>query len=141
MKNAFTLFSSTFFLLLGGCVATSSSTTVEKSGSEYKVTVNSLVLDNHIRVTERSASRPDGLLKAQVRGKNMKAKDIQFEYRFIWLDADGMRIDTGMSIWKPLLLSGKEDAFMVGIAPTPQAVDFLLGVRFLQSSTRWQGEE
>lgn len=123
-------------VLAGGCFS-STSTTVEKMGEAYRVVAHSLLLNNHIQVIERSTRRTNGLLEAQVRGQNMKGKDIQFEYRFIWLDADGMRLDTEMSTWKPLALSGKEVAFMTGIAPTPDATDFLMAVRFSQQSTRW----
>ncbi len=119
-----------------GCVS-SAPTTVEKQGSEYTVIANSMMLDNHIRVVERSARLVNGLLEAQVRGQNIKNKDVQFEYRFVWLDADGIRIDTQMTTWKPLALHAKEVAMMNGMAPTPEATDFLMDVRFAQQSTRW----
>lgn len=122
--------------LAGGCVS-SAPTTVEKQGAEYKVTANSLVLNNHIRVVERSTRLVNGLLEAQVRGQNVKGKDVQFEYRFVWLDKDGVRIDTGMTVWKPLGLHAKEVALMTGLASSPEAVDFLMAVRFAQQSNRW----
>ncbi len=122
--------------LMGGC-ASSASTNVEKRGGEYSVTANSLLLNNHIRVLERSTRLTNGLLEAQVRGQNIKGRDIQFEYRFIWLDKDGIRIDTDMTTWKPLPLHAKEIALMTGIAPTPEATDFLMAVRFAQKSSRW----
>jgi uncharacterized protein YcfL len=118
-------------LLAGGCFTTSP-TTVEKRGAEYKVTVNSFMFHNFIRVVERSTRRTHGLLEAQVRGQNVKHKDIQYEYRFVWLDQDGIRLDTQMSIWKPLALHPKEVALMTGIAPSPDATDFLMSVRFAQ---------
>ena len=124
-------------MVLGcGCLS-SAPTTVEKRGSEYKVVANSLLLNNHIRLVERSTRKVNGLLEAQVRGQNVKGKDVQFEYRFVWLDKDGVRLDTEMTTWKPLALHADEVAFMTGIAPTPEAVDFLLAVRFAQQTTRW----
>ena len=122
--------------LVGGCLS-SAPTTVEKQGAEYKVIANSLLLNNHIRVVERSTRLVNGLLEAQVRGQNVKGKDVQFEYRFVWLDADGVRIDTELTTWKPLALRAKEVALMTGIAPTPEATDFLMAVRFAQQSTSW----
>jgi len=124
--------------LLGvGCVSTGGSTTIEKQGEEYIVTANSLLLNNHIRVVERSTRVNNGLLEAQVRGQNLKDKDVQFEYRFIWLDADGVRLDTEMSTWKPLSLRAKDVALMTGLAPMREATDFLMAVRFAQQSSRW----
>jgi uncharacterized protein YcfL len=122
--------------LMGGCLS-SAPTTVEKQGSEYKVIANSLLLNNHIRVVERSTRLVNGLLEAQVRGLNLKGRDVQFEYRFVWLDKDGIRLDTEMTTWKPLALHAKEVAYMAGLAPSPEAADFLMAVRFAQQSTRW----
>ncbi len=119
-----------------GCIL-SASTDVEKSGAEYNVTVNSLMLNNYIRVTQRSICYTNGLLVAQVRGQNVSKKDVQFEYRFVWLDKDGVKVDTETSTWKPMALHAKESAFMKGLCPSPEAVDFLMSVRFAHQSTRW----
>ena len=119
-----------------GCIS-SAPTEVEKRGAEYTVTVNSLILDNHIRVAERSIRRTNGLLEAQVRGQNVSEKDVQFEYRYIWLDKDGVAMETEISTWKPLALHAKESAFMTGISPSPEATDFLMSIRFVHQSTRW----
>lgn len=119
-----------------GCIS-SAPTEVEKRGAEYVVTLNSLLLDNHIRVEERSTRRTNGLLEAQVRAQNISLEDVQFEYRFIWLDADGIRLDTGNSPWKQMSLHARESAFMTGICPSPDATDFLMSVRFVHQSTRW----
>lgn len=121
---------------MAGCIS-SAHTQVEKRGAEYTVTVNSLILDNHIRVTERSIRRANGLLEAQVRGQNVSEKDVQFEYRYIWLDKDGVAMDTEVSTWKPLALHAKETAFMTGVSSSPEATDFLMSVRFVHQSTRW----
>ena len=120
----------------GGCIS-SAPLTVEKMGPAYKTTVGSLLLNNYIRVTERSTRIVNGMLEAQVRGQNVKDKDVQFEYRYIWLDRDGIRIDTQMSTWKPLALHAKEVALMNGVAPTPEATAFLMSVRFAHQTKRW----
>ncbi len=119
-----------------GCVSTAP-TTVEKRGLTYRVDVNSLILDNHIRVTERSARRVNDLLDVQVRGENVSGKDIQLEYRYAWLGESGALADMSTSVWKPLALHAGETAFMSGMASSPDAVDFLLTVRFVGKSTRW----
>lgn len=134
--KAFGMVGLLFALLVAGCMS-SAPTIIEKQGAEYKVTANSLLLNNHIRVVERSTRLSNSLLEVQVRGQNITAKDVQFEYRFIWLDKDGVRLDTEMSVWKPLALHAKEIAMLSGLAPTPQAVDFLMSVRFAQQATRW----
>jgi len=119
-----------------GCIS-SAPLTVEKTGEAYKTTVGSLLLHNHIRVTERSTRLVNGMLEAQVRGQNIKNKDVQYEYRFVWLDRDGIEIDTQSSTWKPMALHAKEIALMKGMAPSPEATDFLMAVRFAHKSMRW----
>ncbi len=119
-----------------GCAAPAP-TTVEKRGLTYRVEVNSLILDNHIRVTERTVQRTNDLLDVQVRGENVGGRDIQLEYRFVWLDPNGVVADVATSAWQPLALSVGETAFMSGIAASPDATDFLLTVRFVGRSTRW----
>lgn len=136
MKTALLCLLSMAAVALAGCLS-SAPTEVEKRGGEYAVTVNSLLLDNHIRVTERSTRRTNGLLEAQVRGQNVGRQDVQCEYRFIWLDPDGIRLDTETSTWKQLSLHAKESAFMTGICPSPDGTDFLLSIRFVHQSTRW----
>ncbi len=123
-------------LLICGCV-TSRGTTVEKEYDTFRVEENSLFLNNYIKVRERMVERVNDLLKVQIRGQNVSSKDVQFEYRFVWLDGGGFQIDTGTSMWKPLNLHAREYAFMKGIAPTPAAVDFLMTVRFVRSASRW----
>jgi len=108
--------------------------------TEYVVTVNSLIFDNYVRVTERSARRrgpesPAGeadkrLLNAQVRGKNVRNVPLLCEYRFIWLDADGIRLHTGIDNWVRLAVDPGGTAFMDAIASTPEAVDFFMEVKF-----------
>ena len=133
----YSVFSILFIAALAGGCLSSAPTTVEKHGSEYKVVANSLLLNNHIRVLERSSRRMNGLLEAQVRGQSIKGKDVQFEYRFVWLDQDGIKIETQTTTWKPMALHAKEIALMKGMAPSPEATDFLMAVRFAHRSTRW----
>lgn len=123
-----------------GCIS-SASTTVEKSGGTYKVVANSMILNNHFKVTERNFRRVNGFAEAQVRGYNASKKDIQLEYRFVWLDADGFELDSESTPWKPLALAAKQEAFMTDIRPIPEATDFLLAVRFVHTSERWGKSE
>lgn len=123
--------------LLTSCQSSSMGTKVEKHGDLYTVSVHSRMLDNHLVVLERNVRRRNDLLEAQVRGQNVSRKDLQFEYRYVWIDADGFPVDTGMSVWKPLNLRARDTAWMNGISPDPNAVDFQMAVRFAHKSNRW----
>ncbi len=113
--------------ILAGCV--SEMVIVEKSGERYTLAGESLLKRFQVEIEDYSSREVNGMLEAQVRGRNRTDRDIQFEYRYKWLDADGFEIDTQMSTWKPLNLHGRETAFMKGISPSPDAVDFQLVVR------------
>ena len=133
VRAAFLLFSCA---VIAGCFS-SAGLTVEKKGEVCKATVNSTILDRHVQVLERTTRRVNGLMEVQIRGQNITDKDIQLEYRFIWLDAEGVPLESGMSVWKPLHLSAREDAFLKAIAPSPEAEDFLMTLRFVNKATRW----
>lgn len=124
-------------LMCVGCQSTSMSTKVEKHGVLYTVNVHSRMMDDSLVVLERNVRKRNDLMEVQVRGQNISTKDLQFEYRFVWMDADGFPIDTGLSVWKPLNLRARDTAWMNGIAPDPRAVDFQMAVRFAHKSNRW----
>ncbi len=110
--------------------STAMSTKVEKYGVLTTVNVHSRMLDENLVVLEKNVRKKNGLLEAQVRGQNASRHDLQFEYRFVWMDADGFPVDTVTSVWKPLNLRARDTAWMNGIAPDPSAVDFQMAVRW-----------
>ena len=125
-------------LVLNGCrTAPSAGITVE-SYRKNTITVNSKILGGWLSVTEVTAVRGEnGLLSAQVTAQNTTQKDCQFEYRFEWLDKNGLSINTLMTTWIPINASGLEKSRMRAVAPSREAEDFILIVRFRRSSERW----
>ncbi len=112
--------------------------TVEKIGSEYQVKNHSLVLNNHIRLEERSVVRnANDILVAQLRGQNVSRKDFHYEYRFIWMDAQGLVIRGRTSDWRQGRTVAKQDLFLQATAPSPRVEDFLCEVRFRRDGSRW----
>jgi uncharacterized protein YcfL len=88
-------------------------------------------------VTEISAAKKNDLLQAQITAQNTTTRDCQFEYRFRWLDKNGMEVSTTMATWVQVGVSAKEKALMRGIAPSKDVEDFDFIVRFLRTSARW----
>jgi len=112
--------------------------TVEKIGSEYQVTSQSLMLNNHIKLTERSVDRNvNDIMIAQLRGQNVSNRDFHFEYRFIWLDPRGMVVQGRTSDWRQDRAATKHAMFLQATAPSSEAVDFLCEVRFRRDGSRW----
>ncbi len=111
---------------------------VEKIGSQYQVTSHSLVMNNHIRLTERSVNRNvNDILTAQLRGQNVSHRDFHFEYRFLWLDENGVLLRGRTSDWRQSRVVAKHSMFLQATAPSPDAVDFLCEVRFRRDGSRW----
>ncbi len=126
-------------VLVTGCVSRPfQPLVVEKIGSQYQVTNNSMVLNNHIRLTERSVDRNvNDIMIAQLRGQNISNRDFHFEYRFIWLDERGMTIRGRTSDWRQNRVAAKHVMFLQATAPSPDAVDFICEVRFRRDGSRW----
>ncbi|MEI7436483.1 MAG: YcfL family protein [bacterium] len=126
-------------LVLTGCRTPPSAGITVESYQKNSITVNSKILRGWLTVTEVTANRGvNELLSAQVTAQNVTQKDCQFEYRFEWLDKNGMTINTLMTTWVPLSVSAMEMARMRAVAPSKAAEDFVLIVRFTQSSERWR---
>lgn len=50
-------------------------------------------------------------------------------YKFTWQDANGMTVDTPLSIWKTARIIPGETVYFRAVAPTPQCKDFILSVK------------
>ncbi len=115
---------------------TSAGLTVE-SYQQTQVKENSRIFGRQFRVVQSAIARGDnGLLQATITLANLK-KDCQIEYRYRWLDEKGIEVRSGMSIWTPLTVGAREQKLLSGMAPSKNACDFILDVRYSFKSTRW----
>ena len=121
--------------LLAGCMAvmagcaTSGGGAGENRGMNYLAEVNALVMNNQIRILERTVGKSDGPLAVQVVGQNVGNKELRFDYRFIWRSKDGALADVPTSIWMPAVLPAGAKVVMKGTAVSAGVEDFLLSVR------------
>lgn len=67
-----------------------------------------------------------GLLQIQAELFNKSNRSEDVNYRFEWVDQDGLIIDTILSRWSRLTLTVGESVMVRALAPTPNAVDFRL---------------
>jgi uncharacterized protein YcfL len=74
------------------------------------------------------AHTPDGFLKVQAEFYNGTNARAEVNYRFEWIDEQGMQIQTPLSSWKRVSLAGRESVMIQGMAPTKNAVDFKLKI-------------
>lgn len=102
-----------------------------------QVTVNSRVFGRWFEIAQVAVAKGEnGLLKATISARNIK-RECQVEYRFRWVDADGIEIAPETSPWIPSAVAQRGTLLMTGIAPSRQAADFILDMRFPSKSKRW----
>jgi uncharacterized protein YcfL len=102
-----------------------------------KVTLNSKIVAGYLEVVEMNNAMRGDLFQAQVSVMNRKDRDFPFEYRFRWLDKAGMEVPAANSAWMPTTASGKERVLLQGVAPVSEVADYILDIRFSQTSARW----
>lgn len=123
--------------LFVGCQSTSSENTGSVNTVERAEPVGrrQLLLDKRVIkdksladelgvVAVNQVMTPGGLLKVQLEVVNQSSSYRRFNYRFEWLDANGMLLNTPASTWVTEQLEGGESKFISGAAPTPDCQDF-----------------
>ncbi len=64
------------------------------------------------------------LRTVQTTVRNTTSAKIQFQYRYDWIDQNGMHIPTPASTWVVRSLEPGESVSLTATAPTPRAADF-----------------
>lgn len=124
-------------VLAGGCISSAPQEVVFDDGV-YTVKSHSMTLRQHVRLTRRTVDfNKSGFLQAQIEAVNLSRKDVQFQYRFRWLNEQKMLIPAATSIWKPVSVGARSTEFFTSTAPMTEAQDFFMEVRFVHDSTRW----
>lgn len=127
-------------LLAGGCrnPVTSAGITME-SYPGNTVKVNSRLFSRHFMVVGSALAKGDNeLLQATISLENLRNYSVPFEYRFRWIDANGIEVTSGTTIWISKIAGARETVLVSAIAPTRRAADFILDMRFVHPSTRWK---
>ena len=129
------LFATGLALVLTGCATNVN--TYERADAQATpnyVADKRVITDNTLAGTFRvvainQATVSGNLLKVQATVENLKNKLRTLNYKFEWVDANGMAVDSPNETWKAILLQGRETQTISTVAITPQAVDFRLKFR------------
>ena len=78
-----------------------------------------------IQATEMRCTMTGDLLKIDANLNNDSSKVKRINYKFRWIDREGMRA-WEEEVWKPLLMNENTNIVVTGIAPTNKAVDYRL---------------
>ena len=109
--------------LFSGCVATN------VPPPDRRVTI-APDLGTSVYVTDvRCVKGPTGIYTFQANVVNNTGSDSAVQWKVVWLDADGVTIDSAVSTWSDRMLQPYEVGALKGVAPTPKAVDMMFYVR------------
>jgi len=127
----------TFLLILPLLLVSSCRTPVGTVEREFPVGQGQTVPDKrvmydrnlYIQVVEVIESEVgDGIMRVQVQLASTTTRQQQINYRFRWLNLDGM--DSGApGAWRPQTVMGRETIFLTATAPSAQAKDFILDIQ------------
>lgn len=116
--------------LSGGCLSEKTSGfSVEKG---RLIIENASVALNLDIVQDALEQTPEGFAHAQVAIQNTNQCDYRCQYRFQWLNRDGLLMTQTPAPWTPKVLHGREKAVFETVCPLAGASDFRLVVRNLK---------
>lgn len=114
-------------LLAGGCLSAATSGTRIDDGT---ILVNNPAFASHFKAhRDTSIETPEGFLRVQVRLENLERANRQLQYRFQWIDGNGMEITAAKPLWKILTLHGRDIVELEAVSPVQGAEDFRLVLR------------
>lgn len=117
-------------LLLTGCAVNETATvSVDGTGTQQIIESNSGFLAASLEITDSKVGYSGDLMKAQVTIKNGSRSDLNFQYKFKWLDNDGFEIAIDGRPWEPLSITAYESKSVQAIAPNPTAKSFRILVQ------------
>ena len=129
------------YLLVGGCASQTSGMRGGASiaqapegtvqSSQYVIIDNSK-LARGLQIVDIKSQFVGDLLKAQVSIVSKYSKTLEFQYKFLWFDANGIEISPGSLPWTPLTLNGNESKSVQAVAPNPSAREFKINIRAIR---------
>lgn len=94
-----------------------------------------LIVDNHRFASHFTMTHQirrnttTGFIQVQAWLQNADKNDIQFQYRFQWLDSDGMLLEETLPVWRTARVHGRDRIPLEGVSESNLAADFRLVVR------------
>ena len=128
------LFVAALMLLLAGCTSVNTYERGQSQAAPNYIADKRVITDNTLAGTFRVVSINQGtvsgnLLKIQATVENLKSSLRTLNYKFEWVDGEGMAVDSPNETWKTAQFQGRETQTISTVAITPRAVDFRLKFR------------
>ncbi|MCG8393189.1 MAG: YcfL family protein [Pseudomonadales bacterium] len=118
-------------LLLAACSASNKAQIeVDEDGQPVTdVYSNNSLLGSRISIPDLKQKRVGDLLYVQATLENDWKFELDFQYKFKWFDADGFELAPESQPWQQVVMAGRSQNNVKGIAPNPSAVRFEIWVR------------
>ncbi|QOY55379.1 YcfL family protein [Candidatus Sulfurimonas marisnigri] len=100
----------------------------EPAGTIVKV-VNGCGNSDIVITDIKGRKKPDGFMQAQVIGENSSNNYQALEYRVVWFDKEGFKIDSILSIWKKAPAYASQPFYINATSPSTKARTFRLYIK------------
>ena len=111
--------------------AVNETATVVVDGSEATeiIETNSGILSDSLKITNTKIGYAGNLMKAQATITNDSSDDLDFRYKFKWLDKDGFELAVDGRPWTPMLITPFESKSVQAVSPNSSASSFKIMVQ------------
>ncbi len=139
-KIVFSLLSLCGLLLLAGCGGPAvNPAEPARPRAEYDIIPDKRVemdrsLARRLELQYINETEQGDLRRVQTVLRNTSRQPIHFQYRFDWIDENGMAVPTPTTTWIPRIVDAGETIMLASIAPHPRTEDFRFLVRTLPVS-------
>lgn len=123
MKKLFGIGMLALGALCAGCVATSA------YPPDRRVTVAENITGDVYVTDVRCAKGAGDHLTFQANVVNLTSRELGVDWKVVWLDGDGIEIDSIVSTWSSMALAPKDIRGLKGTAPRPDAADMRFYLR------------
>ena len=115
---------------LMGCRNTSGTTvkTDHLTGSSSIIAENAR-LAHRVDVTKTTYDEVNGLKRAHITLVSDRSKRLRVDYRICWFDANGMELDPQTKTYRNLIIEGRDEVTVTGVANSPAAVSSKVRIR------------
>jgi uncharacterized protein YcfL len=113
---------------VAGCAMTAGTRVESYPGTQ--ITPTSWLVKRNLQVDAAVTDRVNGLLRAQIDAVSASRKPLQFEYRFRWLNDQGIELEGGLTTWQSMFVAARDKIHMQGVAPNKDVTHYEFVVRF-----------
>ncbi|MDF1780735.1 MAG: YcfL family protein [Alcanivoracaceae bacterium] len=126
-----TLFISALVVSLAACSATNVAERDQDETGQYQTVIqsNNALLKGRVNVVDMKERQVGDLLQVQSTLENQWKFQLDFQYKFKWFDASGFEIAPESQSWRQLILPGRGQANVQGVAPNPSVTKYEIWVQ------------